>query len=254
MTEDRSAETLQGLRDRGAPDQTDSRFRPPKQDRSRLTLDRIATAALEMMEEVGVEGATVAAIVNRAGASVGSFYARFPGKEDLIRYLQDRVWTDARERWDQALAAEAWEGLPMTSVVEGVVGLLLRSLKADYQRRRALGWNRAMDPTGAELALSFHDHLLSTVTSLLLARRGEISHPDPEAAIPFGYRAVVGAIREFLSMEEARALAPDKVGVLLQGDDLGRELARLWNGYLDPSTRSGLEAGKGDVDFFDPWG
>jgi AcrR family transcriptional regulator len=206
------------------------------------------------MEEVGVEGATVAAIVGRAGASVGSFYARFPGKEDLVRYLQDRVWSDARERWDDALSAEAWEGLPMTSVVEGVVGLLLRSLKADYQRRRALGWNRAMDPNGAELALSFHDHLLSTVTPLLLSRREEISHPEPEVAIPFGYRAVVGAIREFLSLEEVRALAPDQVGNLLQGDDLGRELARLWNGYLDPSTRSGLDAGDGDVDFFDPWG
>ena len=254
MIQDRSDERLPDPRETGPFDQPGTRFRPPKQDRSRLTMDRIATAALELMGEVGVEGATVAAIVNRAGASVGSFYARFPGKEDLVRYLQERVWTDARERWDEALSAEAWEGLPIRSVVEGVVGLLLRSLKADYQRRRALGWHRAMDSSGAELALSFHEHLLSTVTPLLLARREEISHPEPEAAIPFGYRAVVGAIREFLSLEEARALAPERVGVLPQEDDFGRELARLWNGYLDPGTRSGLEAEEGDVDFFDPWG
>jgi AcrR family transcriptional regulator len=254
MIEDPSGERVPGSWETGPPAELDTPFRPPKQDRSRLTLDRIATAALELMEEVGVEGATVAAIVERAGASVGSFYARFPGKEDLVRYLQNRVWTDARERWDAALSAEAWEGLPMASVVEGVVGLLLRSLRADYQRRRALGGNAAVDPIGAEHALSFHHHLLSTVTPLLLARRGEISHPEPETAIPFGYRAVVGAIREFLSLEEARTLAPEKVGVLLQGDDLGRELARFWNGYLDPGIRSGLEAGEGDVDFFDPWG
>jgi len=254
MIQARSDERLPDPRETGPLDQLSTRFRPPKQDRSRLTMDRIATAALELMGEVGVEGATVAAIVTRAGASVGSFYARFPGKEDLIRYLQERVWTDARERWDEALSAEAWEGLPITSVVEGVVGLLLRSLKADYQRRRALGWNRAMDSSGAELALSFHEHLLSTVTPLLLARREEISHAEPEAAIPFGYRAVVGAIREFLSLEEARALAPEKVGVLLQEDDLGRELARLWNAYLNPGTGFGLDAEEGDVDFFDPWG
>jgi len=254
MIEDRPGERLPGSRETDTHNQPDSRFRPPKQDRSRLTLDRIADAALELVEEVGVEGTTVAAVVKRAGASVGSFYARFPGKEDLIRYLQDRVWAEARERWDEAVSAEAWEGLPMKSVVEGVVGLLLRSLKSDYQRRRALGWNRAMDPTGAEFSLSFHDHLLSTVTPLLLGRREEISHPEPEVAIPFGYRAVVGAIREFVSLEEARNLAPEKVGVLLQGDDLGRELARLWNSYLDPGTGAGLGAEEGDVDFFDPWG
>ena len=102
MMEDRPGEKLSGSRESDTPDESDSCFRPPKQDRSRLTLDRIAGAALELMEEVGVEGATVAAIVKRAGASVGSFYARFPGKEDLVRYLQDRVWAEARERLSKA--------------------------------------------------------------------------------------------------------------------------------------------------------
>ena len=41
------------------------RIRPPKQDRSRRTLERISEAALEIMEERGVEAATVAAIVER---------------------------------------------------------------------------------------------------------------------------------------------------------------------------------------------
>ena len=115
-------------------------YRPPKQDRSQQTLDRIATAALLPMEEKGVEKTTVAEIVERADASVGSFYARFAGKEDLIRYLQENVWTDARERWNHALAAEAWEGLSMSKVVEGVVGLLLRSLVVgDTDEAQALG-------------------------------------------------------------------------------------------------------------------
>ena len=254
MVDNLAPEPSRASRNSEPSDPTRFRFRPPKQDRSQQTLDRIASAALELMEEAGVEGATVAAIVARAGASVGSFYARFPAKADLIRYLQERVWTEARERWDEALSAEAWEGLPMVTVVEGVVGLLLRSLRADHQRRRALGGNRPSDTTAAQLALSFHEHLLSTVTLLLLTRRGEISHREPEAAIRFGYRAVVGAIREFLSLEEARALTPEEMGDLLQGDDLGRELALLWSGYLDPGSSLGTGVVDGDVDFFDPWG
>lgn len=243
-----------GSADPTPSDATGVRFYAPKQDRSRQTLDRIATAALELVEEVGVEGATVAAIVERAGASVGSFYARFPGKEELVRYLQERVWTEARERWDEALSAEAWEGLSVTTVVEGVVGLLLRSSRADYRRRRALGGDPTLDQAAAELRLTFHEYLLSTVTALLLARGGEISHPEPEAAIRFGYRAVVGAIKEFLALEESWSLKGEEAGDLLQGEDLSRELARLWSGYLDPFSGTGPGARQGEVDFFDPWG
>ena len=81
--------------------------RPPKQARSQETLHRIAQAALELMEEGGVENATVSAIVNRAGASVGSFYARFKGKDDLIRYLQDRIWSKLGAEGDAYWMADA---------------------------------------------------------------------------------------------------------------------------------------------------
>jgi len=207
------------------------------------------------MEEVGVEGATVAAIVDRASASVGSFYARFPGKEDLVRYLQARVWSEALEHWDDALASETWDGLPMGKVVEGVVGLLLRSMQADYHRRKVLGLDRSADPVTARLVLDFHDHLQSTVTPLLLSRRGEISHPDPDRAVRFGYRAVVGALREFIEMEGVRAALDDvlELGTLSAGD-LALELSRLWIGYLDPAWGRGGAGEDGKVDFFDPWG
>lgn len=229
-------------------------FRPPKQTRSLQTLNRIASAALELMEEVGVEGATVSAIVDRAQASVGSFYARFPGKDDLIRHLRDRVWTEARERWDAALAEEAWEGMPLVKVVEGVVGLLLRSMEADYKRRKVLGQGELADPELAAPAQTFHEHLLNTVIPLFLVRGDEISHPDPETAVRFGYRFVVGAIREFIEFGELRPPPTEAEKGTSLPPTLGSELAHLWTGYLCP----GSEVAKGEVgegvDFFDPWG
>lgn len=220
-------------------------FRPPKQGRSQRTLNRIAEAALELMEERGVEGATVAEIVERAHASVGSFYARFPGKEDLIRYLRVRVWTEARERWDESLHAESWEGLAIESVVEGVVSLLLRSFRADYHQRRVLGGEAPGDPEAMAHVTAFHHHVLETVIPVLLARRHEITHPDPERAIRFGYRFVIGAIREFLGSDPASAE---------DDGELGPELARAWLGYLAPAVDDGGRAEDGAVDFFDPWG
>jgi len=227
-------------------------FHPPQQTRSQDTLNRIAAAALELIAEGGVDSATVAAIVDRAGASVGSFYARFPAKEDLIRYLQDRVWTEAGERWDQALDLRAWEGLPMASVVEGIVGLLLRSFRADFQRRKVLGRGGEADSEGAFRMLSFHEHILTTVTPLFLDRSEEITHPEPVMGVRFGYLLVVGAIREFLELEEIQALTGETAEILPSSQALGPELARVWMRYLSPEARGGVV--EGEVDFFDPWG
>ena len=228
----------------------DPPLRPPKQARSQRTLDRISQASLELMEEGGVESATVAAIVERAETSVGSFYARFSGKDDLIRYLQDRIWSEARNRWDAALAGQDWGALSIESVVEGVVTLLLRSFRADYHQREVLGRERRQDEEGARRVFEFHQHILATVTPLFLAHQKEITHPDPEWAIRLGYRFAVGAIREILELEEA-------VGVVdgaATADGLIPELARAWIAYLGAGGPDPASAGSGEVDFFDPWG
>ena len=232
----------------------DPPFRPPKQSRSQETLNRIADAALDLMEKKGVDGATISAIVERAGASVGSFYARFPGKEELIRFLRARVWTEARTQWDGALEAQAWDGLSVGQVVEGVVGLLLRSYRTDFQRRKVLGREGGWNAEGADQLLAFHEHVLETVTPLLLARREEILHPDPAGAVGIGYRFVAGAIREFLELEEAKALSGRDVAGLPPADEVGPVLARIWLGYLAPEVQSDEEVDGGTVDFFDPWG
>jgi AcrR family transcriptional regulator len=202
------------------------------------------------MEEGGVENATVAAIVKRAEASVGSFYARFAGKDDLIRYLQDRIWSEATDRWDRALKAQDWSVLALESVVEGVVSLLLRSFRADYHQREILGRERRHDEEGARRVFAFHQHILSTVSPLFLAHREEISHPDPEWAIRLGYRFAVGSIREVLELEGA-------VGVVdgaSKAEAIVPELARAWIAYLGAGRpEEGADAAK-EVDFFDPWG
>jgi AcrR family transcriptional regulator len=225
-----------------APSSDPPPFRPPKQTRSQQTLDRIADAALELMEEVGPQGATVADIVQRARASVGSFYARFKGKDDLIRYLRERVWTQARERWDESLAREDWSALPVASILEGVVGLLLQVLGADFRQRRVLATQPGEAEEQARLEDTFHQQVLTTVTPLVLARRGEITHPSPEEAVKLGYRFTVGAIREML--EERNTLYQQP---------LAPEIARAWTGYLCFSADVSGPSTQRDVDFFDPW-
>ncbi len=219
----------------------DALLTPPQQARSKRTLQAILDAALGLLAEEGVQGATVQGIVARAGVSVGSFYARFSGKDDLLRYLELRLWEDARARWDRALEARSWDGLALEALVEGIVGTLLEAQRVDERQRRALG-QRVQGEGAEDPAVAFHAHLLEGVRSLLLDRTSELRHPDPSMAVLLGYRAVVGALREV-----------DARGDAVPDERLVAELARLWLAYLGAGVPEEAGGTRGPVDFFDVW-
>lgn len=217
-----------------APDPT---VHPPKQERSRKTLERIVKASLEILEEEGTGGLTVQAIVARAGSSVGSFYARFGGKDDLLEYLESRVWEEAAGRWDEALASRDWSELDLAEVAEGAARLL-----PDAARSRATylrGLDGALSQPGDAYA-DFLAHVLGGVRDLLLERRSEIAHDDPELAVRVGLQALVGVLSPAAFPSGQR---PDD-------EVLISEAAGLLRAYLQPGSAEGPA---GEVDFFDVW-
>lgn len=212
---------------------------PPQQARSRRTLERIVKAALDILEEDGPDALTVQAVVARADSSVGSFYARFRGKDDLLEYLGERVWDEARERWQSSLQAQAWSGLGLSEVAEGAVRLL-----ADAQRSRAT-YLRALDRVGGgerDGFGSFRRHVLAGLADLLTRRGEEISHDDPGLAARLALAAVSGLIEA----DDPATGAPFPREVVV------REGHALLMAYL-AGAAPGAED-EGDVDFFDVWG
>jgi AcrR family transcriptional regulator len=212
---------------------------PPKQTRSRRTLERLVAASLEILDAEGPEGLTVQAVVTRAGSSVGSFYARFRGKDDLVDYLGERVWREAMDRWDEAVRARDWSEVDLGSLAQATVGLLI-----DAQRSRS-SYLKALDRAagGSDEAYgAFREHLLAGVTELFLGRRDEIEHPDPERAVRLGLFGVLGV----LDGEATGGVAS------MSREELVAEATTLLLGYLCPRGSAG--AGGEDVDFFDIWG
>lgn len=216
--------------------------RPPKQLRSKRTLERFVRASLQILEEEGPEGLTVGAIVARAGSSVGSFYARFEGKEELLAYLGERVWREAAERWDAALESRAQAGLALAEVVEGSVRLLGDAAQTRATSLRAL---RGSPGAGDEAYEAFQAHVLGGVEGLLLACREEMVHPDPEVAVRLGLRAAMAV----LEVEDGGGdLRQDPIPLERR---MG-EAASLLLGYLAGQAPGGTVSGQ--VDFFDIWG
>ena len=214
-------------------------IRPPKQNRSRRTLERIVAASFELLATEGPEGLTVHKVVKKAESSVGSFYARFKGKDDLLDYLGERVWTEALERWNASLQSQDWSQFGMIELIGASVGLLV-----DAQRSRSV-YLKAIDQMPGRRAHAyetFRSNVLDGVADLLLTRSEEIDHPEPRRAVRVGLNATLGVLDAEARMVQDR----------LPREALVAECTALLAGYLthsasaDPST-SGPE-------FFDVWG
>jgi AcrR family transcriptional regulator len=211
---------------------------PPKQSRSRRTLERIVAASLELLATEGPDGLTVHKVVAKADSSVGSFYARFKGKDDLLDYLGERIWTEALARWNAELTSRDWSDYSLAQMVEGAVGLLI-----DAQRSRS-AYLKALDRAGGAQGHAydrFQTELLAGLSELLLQQSMEIAHDDPQRAVRLGLRAALGVIDA-----EYRAVV-DR----LPQDVLLDECRVLVLGYL---TGSDGRASAATVEFFDVWG
>lgn len=232
-----------------APDEgggaDDVLVRPPQQDRSRRTLERIVRAALELIAERGVDGASVQDIARRAKASVGSFYARFPAKEDLLRYLEIQLWTDAGAEWTEALGSRDWDALEFEDLVATLVRVLVQVNRTGSRQRRLLDARRGPGST-SEAARDFEQGLSRDVGALILRHADRIDHPDPPRAVEVCIALVMGTLR-------VRDSGHPALDTLESLDDEGwaDELTRAALAYLRGAKGEGP---RGQMDFFEIWG
>jgi len=152
----------------------------PQQARSRRTLERLREAAWDLLEQEGVEGLTVNAVSAGARVSVGSFYARFEGKEELLDHLEAvaleasiRSWTDAAEAvHSTAMAGGAAESADLERGIEDLLAHLLHLYRRGPARRLLL-LSRADGRSSARL------NLLHRVVAEALAR---VTAPRPASS------------------------------------------------------------------------
>ena len=106
----------------------------PKQQRSRRSAERALDASLELLEENGFDGFTVADVSRRAGVSVGAIYARFGNKESLLRAVHGRAM-DGMSR--EYTALEAADG-PAARYLRDAVVDAVEIVAAIFDRHRDL--------------------------------------------------------------------------------------------------------------------
>jgi AcrR family transcriptional regulator len=198
---------------------------PPRQARSQETLGRILDAAEALLAEKGFDEVGVADVVAYAGSSVGAFYARFDDKDRLLFALQERWVEQARATTDDALDPARWEGRGVAEILGSVVPFLVGIFREREGLLRAFVLRHYTDASFRESQDRLSDYVMGKLATLLLARRAEITHPDPELAARFGLGLVFDAIRSAVLFGEDH-------GRPLSDAHLSAELTRSYLAYL----------------------
>jgi AcrR family transcriptional regulator len=207
--------------------------KPPRQARSQQTLDRILDAAEALVQEKGgFDDVPIAEIVRRAHSSVGSFYSRFPDKDALMQALYERFVEQAIATSDDALDPARWQGARIDEIAVAVVRFLVEIYRERRGLIRAFAIRNHTDPGGQARRERLAHHVSAELSVLLLERRAEISHPEPERAAAFALTLVFSALDNTMLFGEMRS-GP----FVLSDADLAAELARAMLAYLGTSSR-----------------
>lgn len=171
------------------------------QERSEKTVQRILDCGIELFRSGELGTTSVPAIAERAGVSVGGFYARFPSREDLQRAVVERLLQERHASVKSALAEDALRGLTAREVVRAYAEALVRLFGGrDRELLRRISSHVRNDPElpSSRAIRQFNQEANSLLREALLARRAEMGRDDAEAAIAFFDLATSATAREVL--------------------------------------------------------
>jgi AcrR family transcriptional regulator len=155
--------------------------RQPKQDRSRTSLRRLLETAESMLASDGYAQFTLQALSKRAKVSIGSIYNLFESKQALVRDLQVRFLERVERVHAQVINDLRRNNLPLKRLVPTAVRdygstyeIMLNCCSVHEVRPpadRVREWQEIRRSVDERFQL------------LLLDRRDDIRHPDPEHAV-----------------------------------------------------------------------
>jgi AcrR family transcriptional regulator len=161
------------------------RVRSGQQSRSQKTRESLLNAAAGLFAEKGVDATSVADVAERAGCSVGSVYHHFRDKRALLHAVFDRMEEELRATRRDALDPKRWEGASIPDILWGYLEFSLETGRNRPVSKSAALEASRQDPALRERYAELRSELSDGLAGLLLARRAEIGHPDPDLAIRF---------------------------------------------------------------------
>lgn len=205
---------------------------PAHQARSRESLARLLKATIELLDQEGLDAATIPRIAARAGLSPGAVYRRFPDKDALMREVCMRIYESSYQQTKERLSPEHWKDTSLEEIVRSIVELNLKGHRAHRGLLRGLSLFilQHHDAHFVRKCEELQGKAFELVSNLLLTRRAEIRHPHPEDAVKFAMLTMPMIADGILVLSRD----PDDYSRLLPNVEakLQRELPRMFLRFL----------------------
>ncbi|EFV92631.1 transcriptional regulator, TetR family protein [Dietzia cinnamea P4] len=210
---------------------TEPEQRTPKQDRSRLTRERLLGASIDLLATQGWAATTVGAVAAAAGVSRGAAQHHFPTREDLItaalgHMIEQRI-SDVRRG-----GLDLPEPGPERTVA--VVGFIVQHYTSDLFKAALHVWTAAAsDPALRDRVLPLENHMSREVLAIAAAALGRDA----------GDVRVRRGLQTTLDLARGLGLAD----VLSDDSERREKIVRFWAQTLDDVLEETPESPAGDV-------
>ncbi|TJZ58939.1 TetR/AcrR family transcriptional regulator [Streptomyces piniterrae] len=173
--------------------------------------DALVAAALELLDERGLERVTVREVARRAGVSPGAPFRHFADRQALLTAVAGRILEEFEE-WQLSAVAEAEGGPAMRALGLGFVRFAMR-----HPRRFELIKSRVFGPRQPDELQDRLAGIERTFTGLIVEgqRAGELREGDP-AVLGLAGQALVYGLSQmiadgYIPAEQAEQLAEQVV-------------------------------------------
>lgn len=209
--------------------------RKPKQTRSQQSYDRMLDAATQILEAGGLQALTLSEVSRRSKVSIGSIYCRVDGKDDLLRAVQARALGQMDREFALLLTRARRRGLPLRELVPTMVRELSNFLRRHAKLLSAFMQQAATDPVIQATGAKSWQQTALDFKLILLERRDEFGHPDPDHAAEMCFIVVYGCLARFLGFN---SIDGDAQGAPSNWNELIDDLGLMMLGFLALDLKS----------------
>ncbi|KAA0919091.1 TetR/AcrR family transcriptional regulator [Dietzia sp. ANT_WB102] len=191
--------------------------RAPKQDRSRITRERLLGASIDLLATQGWAATTVGAVAAAAGVSRGAAQHHFPTREDLITAALGHM---IEQRLEDVRRGGLDVPDPGPERTVAVVGFIVQQYTSDLFKAALHVWTAAAsDPALRERVLPLENHMSREILTIAAAALGR----DPSDV------RIRRALQTTLDLSRGLGLAD-----VLSDDSVRRDkIVRFWAQTLD---------------------
>jgi len=181
----------------------------PAQSRSRVTVEAIFEATIQVLLRDGMNDLTTTRVAERAGVSVGTMYQYFPNKQALVYALNER-YLDALALRIEATCLEQ-SGAPLGQMVEALIETYWTAKTERADVTRAL-YRSVAELNNDALIHAFADRVDRATTEMFSGACDAVFIDAPRAnlvLVTVIYGTVRNAFERGLSAREAADLRQD---------------------------------------------